>query len=122
MRLMTKKPMVYVAGPISGGNVLFNIRCGIIMGEYLRKGGYVPFVPHHSAMTEIVTGGVPWSDWLEYDEQIIMRCDALYRIEGVSKGADREVDFARSIGVPVFVTTEGLNEWRDAVYYGAMKL
>lgn len=121
--MASKKPFIYVAGPIStGGDILGNTRRGILLGEELRKAGYIPFVPHSSVFSEIVAGAITWAEWLEYDEQIILRCDALFRMEGDSKGADREVEFARSQGIPVFVTTEGLNEWRDGVYYGAMKL
>ncbi len=107
------KLMVYVAGPIStGGDYIGNIRRGIQAGEELRKIGFVPFVPHLSAWWELVVP-LTWNDWLEYDEEIIRRCDALLRLPGESRGADREVAFAAKHGIPVFHSAEKLGEWRD---------
>lgn len=39
------------------------------------------------------------------------RCDALYRMEGDSPGADREVEFANMHNIPVFFDIDDLNEW-----------
>lgn len=34
--------------------------------------------------------------------QLIEKCDAIFRIPGASKGADQDVEIARSKGLPVF--------------------
>lgn len=34
--------------------------------------------------------------------RLLERCDAVYRLEGASKGADQDVAIARSRGLPVF--------------------
>jgi hypothetical protein len=38
--------------------------------------------------------------------RLIERCDAVYRIEGASKGADQDVSLARERGIPVYFRTE----------------
>lgn len=109
-----RKPMIYVAGPIStGGDILGNTRRGIQVGEQIRRGGFVPFIPHLSVYQEILTGTVSWEEWLTYDEEIILRCDGVFRMEGASKGADREVEFAKRHGIPVFQTLGAMELWRD---------
>jgi hypothetical protein len=46
------------------------------------------------------------------DEQIILRCDALFRLPGVSAGTDREVAFASKNGIPVLTTFDQALEFK----------
>jgi hypothetical protein len=109
-----KRPMIYVAGPIAtGGDIPGNTHRGVRAAEELRRQGFITFCPHLSVITEIVCGPRPWEDWLEYDEEVILRCDAIYRMAGESRGADREEAFAKSHGIPVFRAEKELLEWRD---------
>ena len=39
--------------------------------------------------------------WLDYDRHLLVRCDALLRVPGVSHGADLEDEFARAMDIPV---------------------
>jgi hypothetical protein len=94
------KPLVYVAGPITGQP----FRCvgqSVEAWEALRGLGVVPFCPQWSVIAEMVWPQ-DYEEWLAYDFDIIRRCDAVYRLVGESPGADREVEFARSLGKPVF--------------------
>jgi hypothetical protein len=95
---------VYVAGPISQGNQFVNVRTAVMVGERLRQAGLVPFVPHLSAVHELIYP-VPYEEWMAYDFAWIERCDALLRIPGPSSGADREVAHARKLEMPVFYDT-----------------
>lgn len=112
-----RKPMVYIAGPISQGNQFVNCREAINWWWRLLKNWNVtPVCPQTSFALEM---GKPHSqvdlthqEWLDYDFQIIERCDAVLRIPGPSKGADEEVRFANSKGIPVFIAAEGLLNWR----------
>lgn len=108
---MIKKPMIYVAGPITVGPHPLNIRNGIDVGKTLRELGMIPFIPMVDFLYMVVYPHTTWEENLDYDEQIILRCDALLRIPGESKGADREVEFARSNGIPVFFDIASLHEW-----------
>lgn len=108
---MTKRPMVYVAGPISKGPYWVNVRNGVDVGHKLMELGYVPFVPMMDFLMVFAYPDIPYETLLDYDFQIISRCDALLRIPGESPGADREVKFANERGIPVFYDIESLNEW-----------
>lgn len=110
-----KRPMIYVAGPIAtGGDIPGNVHRGVREAEELRRLGFITFCPHLSVFTEMVCGPMPWESWLEYDEEVILRCDALYRMSGDSRGADREEAFCLTHGIPVFKTREALISWRDS--------
>jgi hypothetical protein len=105
---------VYVAGPISKGDVLLNIRRGIDAGTELRKNGFAPFVPHNDMIQYMIHSNVwDYETLLSNDFDWIRKCDAILRIPGESPGADREEVFAKSIGVPVFYNLKDLIDARD---------
>ncbi|MEK0326138.1 MAG: DUF4406 domain-containing protein [Nitrosopumilus sp.] len=94
---------VYVAGPITKGNTLLNIRNGMMMGLELIRRGFVPFVPHNDFIQYILDPHtLEYDTILEQDMAWVERCDALLRLPGESPGADREVAHAEKHGL--FVT------------------
>lgn len=93
-------PLVYVAGPITG-NPWGCVRQAVALFPELRAAGVVPFFPQLSILHEVVTP-VAYQDWLAYDLDVIRNAAALIRLPGHSEGADREVDFANELGLPVF--------------------
>lgn len=103
---------VYVAGPITLGSVAQNVERAIHAGKFLLDAGYAPFVPHLSHFAEPLSTwrGDPlrYEKWLDLDRSFIAVCDALLRLPGESRGADREVAWATEIGIPVFHTMAGL--------------
>ena len=104
---MSKQIYVYIAGPISQGDTLVNIRRAIDLAEDLLGYGLIPFCPH--AMTSMwhIVHPHSYNKWLEYDFAWIAQCDALLRIEGPSDGSDLEVDTASHLGIPVFEGPKG---------------
>lgn len=94
-----RKPLVYVAGPITG-DPLGCVRQAMGAFAMIRHAGCVPFLPQLSVIAEMVDPQ-DYETWLAYDLDIIEHCDALYRLRGESAGADREVAFARKLGLPV---------------------
>ena len=95
-----RKPLIYVAGPISK-DPFGCVRVSNHAFSMLRDNGAIPFMPQWSVISEMVRGR-DYEYWLEYDFDVIRRCDALFRLYGESPGADREVHFARSLGLPIF--------------------
>ena len=95
-----RKPLVYVAGPITG-DPWGCVRRGTDAFRALREIGCVPFLPQLSVLHEMVDPQ-PYETWLAYDFDVIRNCAALVRLPGHSPGADREVDFANGWGIPVF--------------------
>lgn len=110
MDLEPKLPMVYVAGPISTGDYIRNVRAGIDVATRLLRNGIVPFCPHLSAFWDLIEP-VSWDEWLEMDKEIIKRCNALFRMPGASRGGDVEVQFAKGLGLPVFFDEDYLFKW-----------
>lgn len=96
---MGRKPLVYVAGPITG-DPFGCVRQAMGAFRMIRHAGCVPFLPQLSVIGEMVEPQ-DYEGWMAYDLDIIEHCDALYRLKGVSAGADREVEFARRLGLPV---------------------
>ena len=92
---------VYVAGPITKGDQFLNVRRAFDAGQVLLDAGFAPFVPHATCFWHMIHEG-DYEAWLAYDFAWIERCDALLRIPGESAGADREVAYALSLGLPVF--------------------
>lgn len=105
--MKSKRLRVYVAGPMTIGEPLDNIYEGAKVGKRMVRDGLAPYIPHLDAY-------MMWWDeasyelLLDWDFAWIEKADALYRIEGASPGADREVEFARELGIPVFVSYDAL--------------
>jgi hypothetical protein len=49
--------------------------------------------------------------WLDLDLAWLTKCDAVYRVSGLSEGADIEVARAKKLGIPVFMSMDELMEW-----------
>lgn len=96
-----KKPLVYVAGPYTQGNLDENIRRACTAGDFLWAYGCAPFVPHLFHLWELISPK-PYDEWLELDFDMLERCDAMIRIVGDSPGADKEEEYCEVLGIPVF--------------------
>lgn len=106
------KPLVYVAGPITKPEVYGNVNAAVAeMRQLLADGYVVPFMPQLSVLAAMIAPDISYEDWLAYDFDVIRRCQAVYRLHGESAGADREVHFADSIGVPTFYGRTSLYAW-----------
>lgn len=104
------KPLCYVAGPYASDPVA-NTRRAIETGmELWATGQVVPLIPHLSLLSNFVHP-MPETDWYAFDLDLLEHCDAVLRIPGESKGADREVERARELGLPVFETVDAVVEW-----------
>ncbi len=88
--------------------IMRNIESAIEIGEQLHDRGWDYYIPHLTAIQHYLICKLrpayepPYERWLAYDYNIIGRCDAVFRMGGDSLGADMEVEYAESIGVPVY--------------------
>jgi hypothetical protein len=111
------KGVVYVAGPLTQGDMAVNIRKAIDAANELRDMGYTPIVPHLSFYWHTIHQR-EYEDWLAMDFELIERCDVMLRIPGYSPGADREVAEAVRIGIPVFDSISDLARfWNGRVQF-----
>lgn len=104
---------VYVAGPISKGDLRANLTQAREAGQKLLKAGYAPMVPHLTCYwagdtPEVLPDGTTHEDWMGLDLPWVAVADAVLRLPGESTGADREVALANSLGIPVYSRLDDL--------------
>lgn len=109
-----RRPMVYLAGPYTSPDPVENTHKVIrLAAELVDEGLVTPVVPHLTLLWHLVDPR-PLEFWYAYDVAMLRRCDALYRIEGESTGADREANYASTAGIPVFTDRDELRRWAAA--------
>ena len=91
---------VYVAGPLTVGSEMHNVRVAIEAAETLLRRGYSPYVPHLNVLWHLIFPH-GYEAWMSLDFAYLEVCDALLRLPGESPGADREVAFAKRRGMRV---------------------
>jgi len=95
---------VFVSGPYTGDEEA-NVARALEAATALLRAGLWPYVPHLSHYWE-AQHPHHYEVWMDLDFAWIRRCDVVLRLPGASKGGDREVAFAESIGVPVLRSVE----------------
>lgn len=101
---------VYIASPYTIGDIAMNVKLQIDTVDILMNKNFVPFAPLYSHFQHMIHPR-PYQDWIKVDLEWIKVCDCLLRLDGESKGADLEVEFAQSIGIPIFYTVDNLCEY-----------
>jgi hypothetical protein len=123
---MSHRKRIYVAGPITRGDLAGNINRATAAFRELMRLGFAPLCPHWSCyaggcekrvFVDRFDDGTPTTDvvavasaapteatlaeWLQVDLPWVAVSDAVLRLPGESPGADIEVAHAREKGVPV---------------------
>ena len=112
------RPRIFIAGPISQGDLLDNIQQADAVFFKLVEAGFAPFNPVLSVFAGSANEwpaffsailaearavhSIPWEKWLAISCEWITACDAVLRLPGESKGADLETEIANTKGIPVF--------------------
>ena len=114
------KPWVYIASPYTRGDQALNVRYQHRIWHALLDMGCVPIAPLWSHYQHLAFPR-PYQDWIDYDNEIISRCDACLRLDAKhdrlgyvqkgSSGADAEVLEFFAAGKPVFFRLSALEEW-----------
>lgn len=115
-----EKPWVYIASPYTKGDQALNVRFQHRVWHTLLDLDCIPIAPLWSHYQHIA---LPrrYQDWIDYDLEIIKRCDACLRlsarcdvmgyVQAESAGADGEVRAFMAAGKPVFASVESLETW-----------
>jgi hypothetical protein len=104
---------IYIAGPYTKGDVAVNVRNAFEAASRLADLGFAPFVPHGTHFWHMMFPR-PYEFWLELDNEFLPCCAAVLRLPGESSGADKEVQLASKLGIPVFTSIDRLTEhFRD---------
>lgn len=103
---------IYIAGPISKGDLQENINQARDAAEDLIAEGFAPLCPHLTCFLESNTpcrlGTFTHTEWLEVDIPWVLSSDAVLRLPGESLGADMEVEAAKLAGIPIYTDIERL--------------
>lgn len=110
---------VYVAGPISKGDLNANLAQARAAGQALLKAGLAPYVPHLTCYwsgntPELLPDGTTHEDWMGVDLPWVAVSDAVLRLPGESKGADLEEAMADRYGIPVFHSLDEVLLWQKS--------
>lgn len=98
---------VYVSGPISLGELTENIAKAVDAADELFRAGLHPYIPHVGFLWQY-RHQHGYEEWMALDLAWLANCDAVVRIPGESKGADREVARAQELGIPVYFSVQAL--------------
>lgn len=108
---------VYVAGPMTKGDYMMNVRAAVDAAQVLRDLGFFPYMPQMTTLWHM-TYHRAYEDWMVQDFEWLTACHALLRLPGESSGADREMGFAVAHAIPVFHSIDDLR--RHFVNAGAL--
>lgn len=88
---------------------MLHIRRALQVATTLLKRGYAPYVPHLTCFWELASAEeFEHEDWMWLDFEFLAACDVLIRLPGESSGADREVELATKLKIPVYYSLDSL--------------
>lgn len=118
---------VYIAGPISRGDLCHNVNQATAAFVALAKAGFAPFAPQWSVYSKpahkrfeswgeevlceaTIQGNdeMQHADWMGVDIPWVAVSDAVLRLPGESTGADMETAYAEAHGIPVLHSIEAV--------------
>lgn len=111
-----RRTKVYIAGRMTNGGHengydIQSIRRAIQVSQTLLEEGFCPYCPQLSMLAEMIQP-IPYECYLGMDFEWVGACDVVLRLEGESRGADREVEYALAHGIPVVYSLNELyNNW-----------
>lgn len=108
---MERQLKIYIAGPYTHGDTAEHVREAILVGLAVADLGHAPFIPHLYHFAHMLSPR-PYEFWMTLDLTWLAACDGVLRLPGHSPGADREVERAKVLGLPVYF---GLAAFAEAV-------
>lgn len=92
---------IFISGPYTKGDVAQNVKHSMDIANALINGGFAPYCPHLTHFLHM-NAYQEYEIWLKLDLVYLEICDGLLRLDGESGGADKEVEFAHQLKIPVF--------------------
>lgn len=106
---------VYIAGKLNDDAVGYIKNCHkmIKVAKVVRDLGFAVYVPCIDFLEGLVDGNFDYPDYFENSQPWLMSSDAVLLVPGWedSKGTAREIELAKSLGIPIFKNP------RDLHYY-----
>ena len=97
---------IYIAGPLTADPGR-GIREALKAANVLLQAGHAPYVPHLTWLWDLVYAN-SYEAWMRLDLAWLAQAEAVLRLDGDSPGADREVQRALELDIPVFRGDLGL--------------
>ena len=109
---MNKKLKCYIAGKLNDDAVGYinNMHRMIKTAREVRSEGFAVYVPCNDFMEGLVDGNFGYKEYFDNSQPWLESSDAVFLVPGweTSKGTKREIDLAKSKGIPVFSKLEEL--------------
>jgi len=101
---------VYLSGPYNGN--IINVSMAIDIYEKIQTDvpNVIVFIPHLLHYVNVFYHHTELY-WLDVDLKWVSVCDCVFRMPGISDGADKEVKMAEAFGKPVFRDVDSLYDW-----------
>jgi len=113
---MAERKLIYIAGSLNSDAIGYikNMHRMIKYAKEVRNAGYAVYVPALDFLEGLVDGNFDYPDYFDNSQPILARCDAVALTPGweTSKGTKREIEFAESLGIPVF---DDINQLKSKV-------
>lgn len=111
---MERKIRVYVAGKLNdmAVNYLYNVHKMMVTAEEARLAGFSVFVPAIDLTMGIKFGYNDYHDYFDNSQPWLAVSDAVLLTPGweTSAGTAKEIELAKSLGIPVFETLVEMKE------------
>ena len=98
---------VYISSPYTKGDQAVNVRNQMVTTDELMDKGYCAIAPLYTHFQHMFRPR-GYEDWMKVDLELLGRADVVLRLPGESLGADREVEHADDLGIPVAYSMEDL--------------
>ena len=99
--------VVYISSPYTIGDQAVNVRNQMVATDELMNKGYCCITPLYTHFQHMFSPR-GYEDWMKVDLELVKRADVVLRLPGESSGADREVEHAKSLDIPVVFSIEEL--------------
>lgn len=101
------RPVVYISGPITNGDLEENCRNAEEVTFKLIQAGF-SVICTHSHARNINAWTLTHEEWLNQDKELIRRSDVVFSLPGFSPGGDMERSWATMFSKPIYVNVDDL--------------
>jgi hypothetical protein len=98
---------VFISSPYTLGDMALNVKKSIDAANELMTRGFAPYCPLLSHFQHIFHPR-EYEEWMQLDLEWLSVSNCILRLPGESSGADREVDKAKLLCLPIFYSFEEL--------------
>ena len=103
---------VFISSPYTIGDQAVNVKRQIDCANELIELGFAPFAPLLSHFQHMIHPQ-EYKTWMRLNKEWLKICNCVLRLEGASKGADKEVLIAEWFDIKVFYSIDELKKYYE---------